>query len=413
MSIRAGQLLHVGGNRFQAKAILDRLQSANLALNIPSEKVYELGNFLSVADKRDTPELSFDLESRDVSVEFEALLADVDFTAVADGTGFNLGNSKPIDILAPFKAANNVFTTTRGLVLPYLYLESATYRFGVGTASTQSFTMRGDGIYFTAGAPRFQSVAGTGGNGPFAFATTPAVKTVESSGDVFAYCVTVHYADGTTKRLFHGADYTNTATGFTLTNGAVTAPSGSFMYVTYAAGTDTYLQAVHEGVAVKPADVRGSDIDVYVSDGAATPTWGRWEGLQTAELNWRLTLEAIRELGNEHVVEQSFDVPDLTGTLSMRPESATYLYDRISQITGVPTTETINALSSVALDVMVKVNQPGTSTVLKTFIADNCRFTPPSWNPQANTRLDVPFAFSSDTGQLTVYKGDPGLAPAA
>ena len=37
------------------------------ALNIPEEKIYELGNFQSVATVRDIPDLSFDVESVDVA----------------------------------------------------------------------------------------------------------------------------------------------------------------------------------------------------------------------------------------------------------------------------------------------------------------------------------------------------------
>lgn len=402
MTIRAGQVLHVVGNRFQAKSVIDRLQNVGPGINIPSEKVYETGNFSAVDEVRDTPELTFAAESVDVSVEFEALLAHVDPAAVGDGTGFNLANSKPIDILAPFKDALNAYNTTRAIAVPYQTLASATYRFGVQQNAVQAFELAGDSIYYIPGSA-YQEVFPAAGVGPYSFANPPAIPTTESGVVLYAYCVTLHRSDGTYQRLFAPADYTNTATGFTLTTAA---PAGSTLHVVYGSGViDNYPEAVHQGTAVKPSAVRGSHIDVYVSDGAATPTLLKWDGLQSAELNWRLALEAVRELGNTHIVEQTYDVPDLTGTLTMRPKSVAYMFDRVGQVTGVATTETINALSSVALDTHVRIRHPITGVVLKTFVAEKCRFTPPAGQVQANTRLDVPWPFTSATGKLTVYKG--------
>lgn len=405
MTIRAGQVVHVAGNQFVAKSVIDRLQTVGPGINIPSEKVYETGNFSAVADVRDTPELTFGVESVDVSTEFEALLAGVDPTAVADGTGFVLANSKPLDILSPYKAALNLYNITKSIALPYLTLSSATYRFGVQANATQSFEMAGDSIYYVNGST-YHEVFAEAGAGPYSFANGPAIVTNESGVALYAYCVTSHRADGTTQRLFPVQDYTNTTTGFTLTAaGQVAAPDG-FLHVVYGSGVaDTYPEAVHQGVGVKPAAVRGSHIDVYVSDGAATPTLIKWEGLQSAECTWRLALEAVRELGNTHIVEQSYDVPDLTGTLTMRPKDVNYMFARVSQVTGVPVTETINALSSVALDTHIRIRHPISGVVLKTLVAEKCRYTPPAGQTQANSRVDVPFPFTSDTGKLTVYKG--------
>lgn len=358
-----------------------------------------------MAEVRDTPELTFGVESVDVSTEFEALLAHVNPTTVADGTGFSLADSKPIDILSPFKAALNQYGITKSIALPYLTMSSATYRFGVQQNATQSFELAGDSIYYINGSP-YHEVFTVAGAGPYSFANGPAIVTTESGVAIYAYCVTAFRSDGTYQRLFPVTDYTSTSGGFTLTTAGVAAAGTGDLHVTYGSATaDTFPEAVHEGVGVKPAAVRGSHIDVYISDGTATPSLVKWEGLQSAEVTWRLALEAIRELGNTHIVEQSYDVPDLTGTLSMRPKDVNYMFERIAQVTGVPTTETINALSSVALDTHIRVRHPTTGVVLKTLVAEKCRYTPPAGQVQANQRLDVPFPFTSDTGKLTVYKG--------
>ena len=73
MALRGGQILHVGNG----VTVIDRLQVAGSGdLNIPTEKIYELGNYESVATVRDIPDISYNMESLDVSCEMEALLTD-------------------------------------------------------------------------------------------------------------------------------------------------------------------------------------------------------------------------------------------------------------------------------------------------------------------------------------------------
>lgn len=401
MAIRSGSVL-TEGNGF----IIDRIQSAGPGLSIPSEKIYELGNYETVAEVRDTPELSFDLESLDVSTEIEALLLGLDPTTVAPGQELLLLNAKPLDIISPFKSGLGLFNIVKSIALPYLTLESATYRFGVQANSTQAFTLRGDSIYYVPGTAYYQTFP-VAGAGPYAF-TNAAIKTVEAGVDLYAYCVWNKRTDGTYQRLFVGDEYTNTSTGFTLTAaGVLAAPDGTLHVVYGSTVVATYPQSVHQTVAVKPAAVRGKDIDVYISDGAATPTMIRWAGLQSAEVTWRLALEATRELGNPHVVSQDYDVPELSGTLTMKPASVGYLFERVAQITGVPVIETINALSSVPLDMEIRISHPTSGVVLKTLKVAQARFVPPASAFAANTRLEVPFTFTSDTGRLAVHRGVP------
>jgi hypothetical protein len=121
-----------------------------------------------------------------------------------------------------------------------------------------------------------------------AFENGPAILYTEGGNSVYALSVMV---DG--ERLYPGTDYTQTATGVTLTatrrvatQALVTALGGGetlVVSITYGSSTAiaTYPQtgsqtpgfgrtepdaaSVHEGVAVKPAAIRGKDIDVYFS----------------------------------------------------------------------------------------------------------------------------------------------------
>lgn len=71
MAIKAGNIVHVGNT----SVLIDRIQTAGPGnLNIPTEKIYELGNYLSVATIRDVPDLTFTMDSFDVSTEVETML---------------------------------------------------------------------------------------------------------------------------------------------------------------------------------------------------------------------------------------------------------------------------------------------------------------------------------------------------
>ena len=68
MSIRAGSIIHVGGNN-----VIDRIQSAGLGdVRVPTEVIREVGN-REVVDKIQTEaDFTFTLESFDTSTELEA-----------------------------------------------------------------------------------------------------------------------------------------------------------------------------------------------------------------------------------------------------------------------------------------------------------------------------------------------------
>jgi hypothetical protein len=398
LSIKAGQFLHVG-NGF----VVDRIQTGGASgLNIPEEQIYEVGNFQAVATIRDIPDLSFDLESLDVSTEIEALLTATDPATVVAGDRFVFTDAVPLDVISPFKSAKGAFDIIRGLAVPYLSLESATYRFGTRANATQAYTLRGDSIYYTQGTPYYQEFAASGA-GPYTLAHT-ALPFMSKGASVYVLSLCYVTSTGTFKRLYYGDDYTNTATTFTLTTAP---PGGSTIRAIYASATGTtYPQTVHQGVSVKPAAVRGKDIDVYVGNADATPTFSRWTGVQSFEATWRVTLDNDEEFGNPHYVAQDYDIPEVTGTITVRPRDVDDLWDKIYAVTNVPANEVAGALTSVGLPVELRVYHPETGVRLKTLYIPDARFTPPSVQGRPQTKIEVTFNFRSDTGVLEVYQGN-------
>ena len=412
MAIRAGQILHVAGG-----FVIDRIQTGGAGqLNIPQEKVYELGNYQSVGIVRDVPDLTFSLECLETDTEMEALLTGADPTAAAAGDKYELSKNLPIDIISPWKSPYGDFEAVRGVAVPALALESASYRYGLRENAGETFSLRGDSIYYVPGAPYQDQFTGDGTLTAFTLSAGPALTYTEGGSDYFALSVSV---DGV--RQFKGTDYTETATTVTFT----TAPAaGAKISVVYgSATTDTYAQTVHQGVAVKPAAIRGKDIDVYFSTaipgvdlgaGVGAAVEVRWPDVQSATIDWRVTLEDDYEFGNPRAVaREATDVPAVTGAIEVKARSVEAMFTRLQQISGVPAGKIIGPQSSIAGALRIVLRNPesgGTTvspagTVLKTHYMPAVRFTLPGYEGRVQQKLTQTLNYESDDGVLEIYKG--------
>ena len=437
MAIKAGQILH-DINGF----VIDRIQTGGPgALNIPEEKIYELGNKNSVATVRDIPDLSFDLESLDVSTEFESiLLAQTPIAAGTigtTGTEFNFDDSIPVDVISPFKSSQKAFDIVRGLIVPCLSLENVTYRFGVRQSAMQQFSLKGDAIYYTPGTPHFEEVAYGGGvNDDYVYdypgaSGSPTPIDFQEQGETFTTLSVslVNTTTGDYKRLFFGEGYQEpTPGGFRIPLDYGTGTGvGEFNKVRFTYSSDAavsydpsaagpsaglsptahagQLGRIHQGVSVKPAAVRGKDIKVYVSDNVSTGDFTLFRGVQTVELMRTVNLENDEELGNHHYVSQDYVTPDVMGNFSVKPIDTADLWAQIAQITGVDATEVIGPQTTTTVAVKVEVLDPDDGSVLKTIHVPDARFKVPGLSGRANQKLETTFNFVSDTGQMSVFDG--------
>lgn len=402
MAIKAGQILHAGNN-----FVIDRIQTGGVSnLNIPEEKIYELGNYASVANVRDIPEVTFDLESLDVSPEIEALLIGDDPTALVDGDEIDLSNHMPLDIISPFKAGGTSYAITSGIVVPYLTLESATWRYGVGQNATKQFSLRTDGVLYIEGSPYTETHTLVNNTLTYTFANTALAYT--EGGDTF-YALSACVKNPTTKvykRLFLGVDYTNTNADITLLEDQFDE-GYTQLHVTYGSATAaTYNASVHQNVSVKPAAVKGKDIVVRVSDGAATPTLTRWSGVQSAEVTRRVTLENDQEFDNQKYVGSDYDVPEVSGNIVVKSVDPADLFDKIAQITNTTSAAIHGLHSSQALEVEIEIHNPETAVTEETIYIPDARFLPPATQGRVQTKLEATFPFTSDSGVVKVYKGE-------
>jgi hypothetical protein len=409
MAIKAGQILHDAYG-----FVIDRIQTGGATgLNIPEEKVYEVGNFQAVATVRDSPDLSFDLETFDVSTEIEALLTFTDPTMVTNGDSFDLATSVPMDIVSPIKDGWNIFNASRGVVVPYLNLESSAYRFEMKGNATQRHTLKGDSYFFVDGSPYYEEFDGDGATATFNITNGPAQPYVYQGKTNYILGACIVQADRTYKRLFLDDDFTNSATSITLTDPTM-APTGSTLKVVYGSsvvavypqnGMTPLGHTVHEGVEYKPAAVRGRNVDVYVGDAAATPTFTRWGSVQSAEVNWSVTLDRDEEFGNSQYVSQDHDVPEVSGNVVIRPRDPAELWKRVQEVTNVAPGNVAGPLTSVGLPLEIRVSDPETGVRLKTLYVPDARFKPPAIEGRVQQKLEPTFEWTSDGGKLLIYDG--------
>lgn len=429
MSIKAGAIL------FDANGFLvDRIQSGGPgSLNIPEEKIYEVGNWQSVGTVYDIPDLTFDLESFDVTTEFEHLLVGADYNTALDGDQLNFQDAYPMDVISPFKSTRNEYNIINGIAVPYLTLERASYRFGVGQSASQQFSLRGDSIYYIPGRPFWEKldITAPDSGSTFNFSDGPAKLYQDGATSIYALNVTlVNYTNKTYKRLFAGdGGYTSTSAGVTLdsTYFADWQSDYEFVLVTYGGPAEAgvndatdYVQSVHAGAGsisdvdnpanpgVKPAAVRAKDIEVYIGSTDATPVWTRLTGVQNAEVTWSVTLENDEELGNERYVSQEYDTPDVSGSVGVKAFDVADLFSKIEAVTGVTSGQVLGPQITQAIPLEIGINDPTTGTRIKTISVPEARFNVPGLNAQVQTKLENTFDFSADTGEMYVYHGDSG-----
>lgn len=478
MAIKAGQIVHAGNG----VAVIDRIQTGGPGqLNIPTEKIYELGNYKSVATVRDTPDLTFSVESYDVSTEFEGLLtgyyggrtvtdavtvsgdntitsATAAFTAADvgrqviitqdDGTEFitnittvtngtdvevddaptfadtglrlrvaaddiDLATAVPIDVASQFKAGltkADPTLVTGSVALPFLYLEQVSYRFGLRDNATMSGTLRGDTIFYNPGASFVETAAGTNTANQAVVTAQPAYQ-LATGDERRVLSVTVG-----TKRLSFGADYSE-AYGAVANGAAITTvtifdpvPVDETIRIIYSSpAVVQYPQSVHPDTMVKPAAVKGRDIEIYVGaydpEDRAGSAINKLTSVQSVQVDWRVTLEKDEEFGNHYAIGQDFDVPQVNGSIDIKPPDVEEFRALLRKATGVTDAlKVIGPDTAVPLALHVVIKDPDTGNVMKRLEIADARFTVPGFSGRVQQKLTVTLSWESDEGTLLIHE---------
>lgn len=381
-----------------------------MAPNLPKIPIYEVGSNQKLTTLRDIPELSFDVESYDTSCKFEAQLLGLAPGGLTTGQQIDFNNSVPLTVASPFRTSLSNYAIVNGVIVPHLALSQVQYKFGVKQNASQTYTLKGDSIFYIPGVPYEDVFTGNGSTKTFTLAHT-AIEYFNPTLQVaqFVVNVSVYNTDGTFYRLFNGTsfDYTDTSTSITLNTATPAPASGSTIRVQYgSAAAETIAASANlaDGVSVKPAALRAKDLDIFIGSTAATPVFTRLTGVQSFDMTWSTNgFDSNEEFGNPLVVSTDYVTADVNGTVTSRDDSVATLFSKIYQATGVTTGQVIGALSSVAVPMEIHLNDPDTGLRIKTLYVPDARFDPPDINARVNQKLETPFKFTSDTGQMFVY----------
>ena len=214
----------------------------------------------------------------------------------------------------------------------------------------------------------------------------------------------------TNKALTTNVATITTSTAHGLTTGDTVTVSGvdaTFDGTYTVASTPTGTTFTYARTAANVASVADTGL-------VSTPVEVRWPDVQSATIDWRVTLEQDYEFGNARAISrEATDVPDVTGSVEVRPRSVEAFFLRMRQLTGTPADQVIGPQSSVAGALRIELRNPesggstavAAGTVLKTHYIPDARFTIPGYSGQVQQKLNVTLNFTSDTGVLEVFKG--------
>jgi len=420
MAIRAGQILHLGGN----DTLIDRLQSAGLGdINIGTDTIRETGNYENVEKVLQDPDLSFSMESFDVSTEIEALLCGdpTGGASAAANQKYLFSDMKAVHIKSPWKneSAGSAGTIDGGLVVPNYFVTRASYRFGVDDNAGETFELAGSEAYYARKIPEIEQFTASGGASAFTLSASAARHSVGGyNSTVTKYVLgVIKTPSGLTggQVMVEGTDYTvdtSAADAFKPTITFTTAPaSASIVSVAYfdAQNTDAFAQTVHPVATVKPGAVRGRDIEVYMhlpASGAEASGVIKLGGVQsvTVDASKQTTLE--REMGTSTPIARTLESTDVTGDMGMHPTDQAAFFTMMRRITGVASAQVIGVLNNFPVGLEVRILNPSNrGSILKTLFVKDAKFQIPATPARAGAVVDFTLRWESNGGELEIYNG--------
>lgn len=417
MAIKAGQILHVANDTF----VLDRIQSVAANVNVPKDRVYELGNYRSLGYVRDIPDLGFTVESYDVTWELPAVLNGIDLASVpASPNNFlDPAAAVPLDITSPFKSKRSLDATTgisaavQGVAMPFLFLESISMRFGVTALSQITYGFRGDSIYYSPGVPLTTTQTCTADtvtvyNFKDGATSVTAIPFNEQGVDKYAMSVVLIHTDGTYRRLLLGTDYTETTTGVTLTTAPLATDKVRITFAADPAHSASYKEelpatpSIHSAVTSStPAALRGRFIELFING-------TKFLRVQEATVNWRVNLERDEEFNNPRIVDMTYnDTPDASGSLTVKARDPQELVSQIQKACNVDPAKVVGPIydSSAAVPMEIRLTDPTTGAAISSVYFDKVTFDIPGYDQRVASNNMFSLNFYSENGNMLLYKG--------
>jgi len=366
-----------------------------------------------------------------MTAKLEALTLGIAPSSLTSGQQLDFNVQVPLNILSMFRSSQANDSIVSGVVVPNLALASMAYRFTIKQDAQQTATLRGDSIFYTPGPPQEDAFIWDGTLDTITLGCSPAhadpyYNPAVDNDEQYVLNFNFYNTDGSYGRLFNGAefDYTDTDTtvsfntSATLVAGSAVFASGMVMHagatirLQYSSiGVPTTVSAAEntaDGTIVKPAAVRPYDIQVYFQTGGGSPVWNLVPGVQSVDATWTATgMEQNWEFGNALAVSIDFVVPAFAGTVTVRPNTVQNLLSILAQTANVSAGHVIGALTSSPIPMACVISSPGPNptvgSFLKTLYTVDAHFDPPDLSSRVNQKIDLPFAFQSDTGSYYTY----------
>lgn len=413
MSIRAGSILHLGGNN-----VIDRIQSAGLGnVNLPIETVREVGNREIVDKIPQEPDFTFSMNSLDVSTDIMAFLTGAapggEGSAAApgasdpEGTQYNWLDCQFVNVPSPWKNPNSgsAGIIEAGHLIPGYYPTKISYSFGVTDNAQMTVELSGGSFYYFEGTPREADFTGNG--------ATTAFETPE-----LAVHTRIGGAEGETFKTVFGVlvdgELMTEGVDFTVAGGA--AKPGTKATVTFlvapANGSDiriayftsvahAYPQTVHASTIVKPGAVRGRNVVILING-------VRLGGVQSATLEATVEGEVERELGTEDITGRVNNGTDCNGTFVFRAKNKDAFFDALQKVSNVSREEVYGWFNDHEVKLEIQIENPkNPSKIIKTLLVEDAKVQPPGTPAQVNQATDFSFSFSSVNGTFAEVKGKP------
>lgn len=419
MSIRAGSIVTVGGRN-----VIDRLQQAGIQNpNIPIETIRETGNDLVVDKVLGEADLTFTMESWDVTTDMLAFLQGKVGASMASNappgaadaanTEYRWENCQMVNIVSPWKGdtGSQGGHIVGGVIIPAYYPTRLSYRLGATENAACTVELSG-GSYYMAGngaSPVEEYAAGDGTETEFV-TSEPArgFRVGGLGGTTFTYVFGV-IVNGTLQQ--EGVDYTVTdgvappgvAAAVTITFEDPPANAAQVRYCYFTTTAKTIPQAQNATTAIKPGALRGRDIEVLVGEDGSQV---KLRGVQTFQLDATVEGEVDREMGTFEPIGRAVTGTDVTGSVVIRPAAFSKFLDELALVTGLPTTEVYGFLNQESAPVEIKLLNPSDhGETIKSIYVEDGLFTPPPPPAQVNQAVDLTFAFNSRNGSFSEFKG--------
>ncbi len=438
MSIPAGHIITVGG-----LSVLDRLQDAGLQNpKVPTETIRETGNDLVVGKVLTEAAFTFQMTSWDVSCDLMALLngkhgvlaKGPSFEDVA-GTKYKWDECQFINLACPWArdTGEEGGDISSGVVIPAFYPTALAYKFGVTANAEQTVTLDGGAYYMSDGNGGFEPKTENTAYPIEEFATPTEKEVEEAKGKLkvvtkekaLVYRIGGHGSEKY-RHVFgvlvngvimqEGVDYIET--GGAKPDEANKAVTIEFLKFPETGATNVvrfcYLsdkahkieQVVHATTAVKPAAVRGRNIEILLG---TKPEAGKTNlhGIQDFSLNATHTGSVQREMGYQDPIGYDETGIDCNGSITMNPKEESSLYNALSTILGIDRDEVIGYINEFAVPMTAVIYNPAKpSEVLKSITVPDAKFQAPGTMAKVNTPLSLPITWESETGTFFETKGE-------